>query len=146
MRPKKATKCKCKLCGEMVEYGKIRAHLELWHPDELKDELRKLREQAWKEFLMGISEKGGIKFRPEDFKLSGGGSRKRYRPERIISEREFLTGERRTKDDLPKHLEKLNPKKRKKRESKASTTNHITKKYLGSGKRPRWFDDSPKRR
>lgn len=59
---------------------------------------------------------------------------KRVRPEKIISEHEFLTGERFTKEDLPREMvvyvkEKSNPK-----------VNGLTKKYLGHGKRPKWMD------
>jgi hypothetical protein len=37
---------------------------------------------------------------------------KRFRPEKIVSDREFLTEEHRTEEGLPKHLEVVNPKKR----------------------------------
>jgi len=60
---------------------------------------------------------------------------KRIRAEKLISEREFLTGERKTKDDLPTHLEIIDPKK----EAKL-VVNGLTRKYLGSGKKPKWMN------
>jgi len=65
---------------------------------------------------------------------------KRFRPEKLISEREFLTGERKTKEDLPKHLEVLDPKKRK----SEPKVNNLTRKHLGSGKKPRWLNSPEK--
>jgi len=65
---------------------------------------------------------------------------KRVRPEKIISEREFLTGERFTKEDLPTELSVVsNPHKTKKTRSEPKV-NGLTRKYLGHGKRPKWMD------
>lgn len=68
---------------------------------------------------------------------------KRIRPEKIISEREFLNPElRRTKEDLPRDMMlyvSKNPAKKVKEEFKPEV-NGSTKKYLGHGKRPRWMD------
>ena len=66
---------------------------------------------------------------------------KRLRPEKIISEREFVTGEHRTKEDLPTELEIVpDSKKRHKKEPRASKPNSRTRKYLGSGKKPKWMN------
>ena len=67
---------------------------------------------------------------------------KRFRPEKIISEREFLTNEHRSRQDLPTHLEVLDPKKRRSKPA----VNSLTRKHLGNGRRPRWFDFSPRKR
>jgi len=67
---------------------------------------------------------------------------KRVRPEKIISEREFLSGERFTKEDLPRDMMvyvSKNPAKKVKEKSKPEV-NGLTKKYLGHGKRPKWLD------
>jgi len=66
---------------------------------------------------------------------------KRYRPEKLISEREFLTGEHRTKQDLPTHLEVVNPQKK----SSEPSVDGLTKKHLGYGKKPKWMDCCPEK-
>lgn len=102
--------------------------------------MKKKSKMSWEEFWRGC---GVVPPPPHPLSLKKKSKRrgKRFRPEKVISEREFLTGERRTKHDLPKELEIVpDSKKRHKAEPEASTANNKTRKYLGSGKKPKWMD------
>lgn len=120
----------------MVPENKTRWHIETKHTKIWNKEVRQISQDASERFWRNILGKSDSGYKP---------SNHRFRPEKVIGVREFLTGEHRTNSDLPSSL-KLVDSVNKKEKSKSSIKDSKTKRYLGSGKRPKWFDDSPKGR
>lgn len=135
----KAKKLKCVLCGAIVKPNHTTLHLEKEHPETV----REIRESASKKFWHDVCKSAGCPPPPDYlFKKRPKNSRRRFRPEKIVSVREFLTGEHRTNADLPRNLEIANSNGKNSRPIRQSSA----QRYFGSGKRPRWLDDTPKKR